>query len=176
MAGSRTCSRAWRAASTGPGPLAAGWARAAGPYSLLCVESTPRSGPPSVSIGIGYLALLLLGAAEGLIGCFQFSRGAGPVPVAALVFCVLLFASCLLGGWGMGTPLGALMVALGWFGVSVLLTMPSPGGSVIVTNTTAGRWFLYGGAVCAGAGLAVSFRWRTRRPARLPRLTPGTGP
>jgi len=129
-----------------------------------------------VSIGVGYLALLLLGAAEGLIGCFQFSRGAGPVPAAALVFCVLLFASCLLGGWGMGTPLGALMVALGWLGVSVLLTMPSAGGSVIVTNTAAGRWFLYGGAVCAGAGLAVSFRWRTRRPARLTRLTPGTGP
>jgi hypothetical protein len=139
------------------------------------VESTPRSRPPSVSIGVTYLALLLLGAAQGLIGSFQYSRGAGPVPVAALAFCVLIFASCLLGGWGMGSPLGGLMVALGWFGVSVLLTMPTPGGSVIVTNTAAGRWFLYGGAVCAGAGLAASFRWRARRPARLPRPTPRAG-
>jgi hypothetical protein len=139
------------------------------------VESTPPSPPSSVSTGVTYLALLLLGAAQGLIGCFQYTRGAGPVPVAALMFCVLIFASCLLGGWGMGSPLGGLMVALGWFGVSVLLTMPTAGGSVIVTNTAAGRWFLYGGAVCAGAGLAASFRWRARRPARLPRPTPRAG-
>ena len=139
------------------------------------MESTPRSRPLSVGIGLAYVALLLLGAAQGLIGCFQFSRVAGPVPVAALIFCALIFASCLLGGWGMGSPLGALMVALGWFGVSVLLTMPTANGSVIVTNTAAGRWFLYGGAICAGAGLAVSFRWRARRPAGLPRPTPGPG-
>jgi hypothetical protein len=139
------------------------------------VDSTPQRRPSSLSIGVTYLALLLLGAAQGLIGCFQFSRGAGPVPAAALVFCALILASCLLGGWGMGSPLGGLMVALGWFGVTVLLTMPTPGGSVIVTNTAAGRWFLYGGAVCAGAGLVLSFRWRARRPARLPRPTPGTG-
>jgi Family of unknown function (DUF6113) len=140
------------------------------------VESTPRSRPPSVGTGVTYLALFLLGAAQGLIGCFQYSRGAGPVPVAALAFCALIFASCLLGGWGMGSPLGGLMVAVGWFGVSVLLTKPTPGGSVIVTSTAAGLWFLYGGAVCAGAGLAASFRWRTRRPARLPRPTPRAGP
>jgi hypothetical protein len=137
------------------------------------VDSTPQSRPQPLSTGVAYLALFLLGAAEGLIGCFQFSRSAGPVPVAALVFCALIFATCLLAGWGMGSPLGGLLVALGWFGVSVLLTMPTPGGSVIVTNTAAGKWFLYGGAVCAGAGLAGSFRWRARRPSRLPR--PGAG-
>jgi hypothetical protein len=140
------------------------------------VDSTPPSGPRPLSIGAAYVALLLLGAAEGLIGCFQYSRSAGPVPVAALLSCALIFTTCLLAGWGMGSPLGGLMAILGWLGVSVLLTMPTAGGSVIVTNTAAGRWFLYGGAVCAGIGVAASFRWRVRRPARLPRPTPGTGP
>ncbi len=143
------------------------------------MDSTPQSRPQSLSTGAAYAALFLLGVAEGLIGCFQYSRGVGPVPVAALVFCGLIFGSCVLAGWGMGSPLGALLVALGWFGVSVLLTMPTPGGSVIVTNSAAGKWFLYGGAICAGAGLAISFRWRARRrargPSRLPWPTPGAG-
>ncbi|HEY6275796.1 MAG TPA: hypothetical protein VIX86_05650 [Streptosporangiaceae bacterium] len=139
------------------------------------MDSTSPGPPQPRSTGAAYAALFLLGAAEGLIGCFQFSRSAGPVPVAALAFCLLIFATCLLAGWGMGTPLGGLVAALGWFAMSVVLTMPTRGGSVIVTNSAAGKWFLYGGAVCAGAGLAVTFRWRTRRPARARGRTPGAG-
>jgi peptidoglycan/LPS O-acetylase OafA/YrhL len=139
------------------------------------VDSTPAGRPQPLGTGAAYAALFLLGAAEGLIGCFQFSRSAGPVPVAALAFCLLIFATCLLAGWGMGTPLGGLVVALGWFAMSVVLTMPTRGGSVIVSNSAAGKWFLYGGAVCAGAGLAVTFRWRTRRPARARGRAPGAG-
>jgi hypothetical protein len=44
-----------------------------------------------------------------------------------------------------------------------VLTLPTAAGSVIVTNTSAGKWYLYGGAVCAGVGVAISFRWRPRR-------------
>ena len=32
------------------------------------------------------------------------------------------------------------------------------------TNTAAGKWFLYGGAICAAIGAAASFRLRPRRP------------
>ena len=35
--------------------------------------------------------------------------------------------------------------------------MPTAAGSVIVTNTTAGKWYLYGGAVCAGLGVVLTF-------------------
>jgi LPXTG-motif cell wall-anchored protein len=34
---------------------------------------------------------------------------------------------------------------------------------VIVTNTTAGKWYLYGGAVSAGVGMLLTFRRRARR-------------
>ena len=128
------------------------------PYSLLCVDSTPAPRrPDAVNIGAAYLALFLLGVMEGLLGCFQYSHTAGQVPVAALVFCVVIFLTCLLGGLGMGSPLGALVPAFGWILASLVLTMPTAAGSVIVTNTTAGKWYLYGGAASAGLALLLTF-------------------
>jgi hypothetical protein len=106
---------------------------------------------------------------EGLIGCFQFSRVIGRVPVVALAFCVVIFATCLLGGIGLSSPLGALVPALGWLLTSFVLTMPTASGSVVVTNTTAGKWYLYGGAACAGLAVVLSFlltRWSGRRQQR----------
>jgi hypothetical protein len=110
-----------------------------------------------------YVALFLLGLAEGVIGCFQFSRSVGPVPVAALACCAAILLTCVLAGWGMGSPLGGLVPALGWFLASFVLSLPGTGGSVIVTNTTAGKWYLYGGAVSAGVGMLLTFRRRARR-------------
>jgi Family of unknown function (DUF6113) len=128
------------------------------------VSSTPAPRRPDAGATAGaYAALFLLGAAEGLLGCFQYSRGAGPVPVAALAFGVAIFLTCLLGGQGMGSPLGGVVPALGWFAASLVLTMPTPGGSVIVTDTTAGKWYLYGGAAAAALGVILTFRGRARR-------------
>jgi Family of unknown function (DUF6113) len=115
-------------------------------------------------VAVTYVLLFLLGVMEGVIGCFQFSHSIGGVPVAALGFCALILVTCLLAGAGMGSPMGALAVALGWLAASFVLTLPTAAGSVIVTNTTAGKWYLYGGAICAGVGIAASFRWRPRRP------------
>jgi len=135
-------------------------------YSLLCVDSRPEprpaqlARPDALHTGGAYAALFLLGAMEGLIGCFQFSRGIGRVPVVALAFCVVVFATCLLGGIGLSSPLGALVPALGWLLTSFVLTMPTAAGSVIVTNTPAGKWYLYGGAACAGLAVVLSFLLR----------------
>ena len=135
------------------------------PYSLLCVNSTPEPRrPDALNTGAAYVALFLLGAMEGLIGSFQFSHTIGQVPVAALALCVVVFLTCLLGGLGMGTPLGALLPAFGWLLASLVLTMPTAAGSVIVTNTTAGKWYLYGGA--AAAALAVVLTLVRPRRAR----------
>jgi uncharacterized protein DUF6113 len=121
------------------------------------VDSTPdRRRPDALNTGAAYVALFLLGSMEGLIGCFQFSHAVGQVPVAALVFCVVVFVTCLLGGLGMGSPLGALLPAFGWLLASLVLTMPTAAGSVIVTNTTAGKWYLYGGAASAGLAVVVT--------------------
>ena len=111
-----------------------------------------------------YAALFLLGALEGLIGCFQFGRSLGGIPVAALAFCVLILVTSVAGAAGMGTALGGVLPAIGWLAASFVLTLPTAAGSVIVTNTSAGEWYLYGGAACAAVGVVAGFRWRLRRP------------
>lgn len=104
-----------------------------------------------------YGMLFVLGAVQGVIGSFQYSWMAGPVPVAALVCCAVLLATCLLGAWAMRSVSGALAPAAGWILAAFVMSMPVSNGSVIITNTAAGRWYLYGGTVTAVAGVAVSF-------------------
>jgi len=102
-----------------------------------------------------YLALLLLGALLGLIGTFQYSRG--PAPLAAILFDAAILVTCVLGSVGMRSALGGVLPAAGWFVVTLLLSSGSAGGSVLVTDTAAGKWFLFGGAVCAAAGAVYAF-------------------
>jgi hypothetical protein len=109
--------------------------------------------------GGAYLALFLSGAVQGLIGSFQYSRAA---PVAAIAFCVALLATCLLGAWAMRSVTGALLPAIGWILASFVISMPDSSGSVIITNSAAGKWFLYGGTVSALAGVFASFGAWTR--------------
>ena len=111
-----------------------------------------------------YAALFVLGALEGLIGCFQFAHTLGGIPVAALAFCVLILVTSVAGAAGMGSALGGVLPAIGWLAASFVLTLPTAAGSVIVTNTSAGEWYLYGGAACAAVGVVAGFRWRLRRP------------
>ncbi len=111
-----------------------------------------------------YAALFVLGALEGLIGCFHFAHTLGGIPVAALAFCVLILVTSVAGAAGMGSALGGVLPAIGWLAASFVLTLPTAAGSVIVTNTSAGEWYLYGGAACAAVGVVAGFRWRLRRP------------
>jgi hypothetical protein len=139
------------------------------------------SGERLVTVG-GYLMLLVLGVFEGLIGCFQYSRALGSFPVAAVAFALLIGVTCAAGAWGMHRPLGGLLPGAGWLVTSLVLAMGTQGGSVLITNTAAGQWFLFGGAACAAAGVVTGFvRWSPRRPAvadsryRLSQLFPPTG-
>jgi Family of unknown function (DUF6113) len=142
-------------------------------YSLQSVDSllnppAPRDAQAFVTGG-AYALLFLLGALEGLVGCFQFSRSVGSFPLAALLLAVVIGVTCLLGAAGMGSAAGALVPALGWFAVSVVLSLPTSGGSVIISNTVAGELYLYGGSVCAAAGVVVAFVRRAR--AGVPRAS-----
>lgn len=105
--------------------------------------------------GAAYLVLFLLGAAQGVLGCFYYASG--PVPLAALAFAVGTFVTCVLAGWGMLRPAGALTPAIGWFVASFVLASGTKGGSVIITNTAAGKWFLFGGSAAAAAGTVAAF-------------------
>jgi hypothetical protein len=113
-----------------------------------------------------YGALLLLGVAEGLIGSFQFSRVAGPVPIAALAFDLLILLTCVAGAWGMRRTLGGLMPAVGWFVVSFVMAAATPGGSIVIPNTGPGQWYLFGGTVCAVAGVIAGFVMWSRKTSR----------
>jgi Family of unknown function (DUF6113) len=104
-----------------------------------------------------YGMLFVLGLVEGVIGSFQYSWTAGPVPAAALACCAVLLATCLLGAWATRSVSGAFAPAAGWMLGSFVLSLPVSNGSVIITNTAAGRWYLYGGTLSAVAAVAVSF-------------------
>ena len=109
-----------------------------------------------VSVGV-YGALFLLGLVEGIIGSFQYSWTAGPVPVAALVCCAVILATCLLAAWAMRSVSGAVLPGMGWIIASFVLSMPVSNGSVIITNTTPGKWYLYGGTLSVAVAVVLSF-------------------
>jgi hypothetical protein len=139
-------------------------------YNLQSVDSLPPPPPQrerqAFVTGGAYALLFLFGALQGLVGCFQFNRSAGPIPVTSLLLAALILVTCVLGAAGMRSAAGALVPAAGWVLVSVALTLPTPGGSVIVTNTAAGAWYLYGGSVCAAAGVVYAFVSRSRARMR----------
>jgi hypothetical protein len=104
-----------------------------------------------------YGVMFLLGAVEAMFGSFEYSYGVGPVPASALGCCAAILLTCLLAGWAMRSLGGALVPAIGWIIVSFVLAMPAAQGSVIITNTADGKWYLYGGAVSAAIGVAAAF-------------------
>jgi hypothetical protein len=120
----------------------------------------------SVVTAAANVALLLFGAAQGMIGSFQYSHWA---PVGAMLFCAAILVTCLLAGWGMQSITGAFMPAIGWVIASYVLAMPMSNGSVIVANTTAGKWYLYGGTLSVTAAVVVSFAvWVRAAQRQLP--------
>jgi hypothetical protein len=142
-------------------------------------------GPAERLVTVGaYVMLLALGLAEGLVGSFQYSRALGSVPVAAVSFALLIGVTCVLGAWGMHQPMGGLLPAVGWLVASFFLARGTPGGSVLITNTSAGQWFLFGGAACALGSVVTGFvRWSPRRLGAFPgsgawegEIPPGTKP
>jgi len=114
-----------------------------------------------------YVVLIIFGAAQALIGTFFY--GAGPVPVASVLFDLAILATCVLGAWGLQRPSGGLAPAAGWFLVVLILANATPGGSVLIAATTAGEWFLFGGAASAAAGVIAAFVIWTRSSLTRPR-------
>ena len=120
--------------------------------------------PRALITGIGYLALFVLGLAQGVIGSFQYGRS--PAPFIAILLVLILFATCVLAGWGLRTYSAGILPALGWVIASFILAMPRSNGSVIISATSAGEWYLYGGALAAAAGAVVSFYTWLRKRSR----------
>jgi len=132
------------------------------------INGTTRKREPQWPVSVGvYGVLFLCGAVQGLIGSFQYSHTAGPVPVAALISCAVILATCVLGAWATRSVSGAVLPGIGWILTSFVLSMPVSNGSVIITSTPPGKWYLYGGTLSVAAGVVASFvgaiRWAGRR-------------
>jgi hypothetical protein len=134
----------------------------------------PQPGPRPPFLGDGpavkagaYLALFGVGCLEALLGTFHYSDG--PTPLLAVGFALAILVTCVLGALGMRTAAGGVLPAAGWYIVSLVLGTSGAGGSVLVADTTAGKWFLFGGAGCAAAGAIVAFAgWSRAGVARRP--------
>jgi len=126
-------------------------------------ETAGQRGPHWPLTVAVYGVLFLFGAVQGLIGSFQYSRMSGLVPVAALSCCAVILATCVLAAWATRSVSGAVLPGMGWVLASFVLSMPVTNGSVIITSTTAGKWYLYGGTLAVVAGVVASFaglaRW-----------------
>jgi hypothetical protein len=112
------------------------------------------------------LVLFVFGIAQGLLGVFF--HDVGPAPLAAIGFDAAILATCLLGAWALQRPIGAVAPAVGWVAVVFGLTSGTASGSVLIEASMAGEWFLFGGSVCAMAGVIAAFvRWSRSSRARL---------
>jgi hypothetical protein len=128
--------------------------------------ATPGRRPSAIVTSGGYLLLFALGALEGLLGAFWYAGSLGPVPAAALGWALGILLTSTGSAWGMQAATAGLMPAVGWFAVVFILAMPTRGGSVLITNTSAGKWFLYGGTICVLAGVVASFAIQGRARAQ----------
>ena len=131
------------------------------------MNGTPRKREPRWSASLGlYGVLFLFGAVQGLIGSFQYSRVPKPVPVAALACCAVILLTCLLAAWATRSVSGAVVPGMGWIIASFVLSMPVSNGSVIITSTKAGEWYLYGGTLSVAAAVVASFVGLARWPGQ----------
>src|SRR5215469_15837764 len=97
---------------------------------------TQEPGTRATTVAI-YVLLFVLGVLQGMIGSFQYSRG--PAPLVAILLDLVIFATCVLGGWAMRSFAGGLVPALGWLLASFILSMGNAQGSVIITASSAGE-------------------------------------
>ncbi len=110
------------------------------------------------------LMLCAFGMAQGLLGVFLHS--VGPAPLAALGFDAAIIATCLLGGWALRRPIGAVAPAIGWLAVVLVMAGGTADGSILIEASSGGEWFLFGGSACAMAGVIAAFVVWSRPRAR----------
>lgn len=106
--------------------------------------------------GLVYGVLVVLGLLFGLVGSFEFSWTIGSVPVAAILLSAAAFAAFRIAGWAMESKLGVAAMAAPWLIVVVLLSSRRPEGDLVVTGTTAGYVFIFGGSIAAIAAVAAT--------------------
>jgi Family of unknown function (DUF6113) len=116
---------------------------------------------PAILVGLAYGLLAVLGVLVGVIGSFEFDWATGSVPAAAIVLSLVNLGIFRAAGWAMESKLGAAVPALFWMIILFVLASKRPEGDLVVTGTSAGYTYMFGGAVAA----LVAIAWtRSARP------------
>ena len=140
-------------AQPGPGAVGAGGAGGAG---------AGRRRADRVLTVASYLALALFGAAQAVLGAFF--AGSALTPGAAVGFDAAIFATCVLGGWGLRSWAGAVAPAASWFVLAVVLAFVPSGETLLIAGSSAGELLLLGGTAATAAGVLVARVAWPRRP------------
>ncbi|WP_214327050.1 DUF6113 family protein [Nonomuraea sediminis] len=111
-----------------------------------------RSHAEAALKGAAYGMLFVLGLAMGLVGGFTQAFKVGVVPVAAIIWVIVLFCVCLAAGRVMRARLAAALPALGWLLVSMPLSFQLAPGDLVIEGWS-GIIYLYGGM----AAVVVAF-------------------
>lgn len=122
-------------------------------------ERGNRGGRRILAVAV-YVVIFVLGVVQGVVGSFQYSQS--PAPLVAICLDVVILATCVLAGWGMRSFGGSLAAGGGWLITSFIMAMGTHAGSVIITNTGAGQWYLYGGTLAVLGGSLATFVLLTR--------------
>lgn len=113
--------------------------------------------PPAAAVtAAAYAVLVLAGLVAGVVGGFQHSWYARPVPVSAIGWAVLLAAACYGAGRAMRGKLAALAPGAGWMAITLIWLGGSPEGDVVIANDPSGYVYLYGGLIAVLAGVLLS--------------------
>ncbi|MCS5715250.1 DUF6113 family protein [Herbiconiux sp. CPCC 205716] len=147
-------------------------------YTPACGSAAPVHAPaaPGDELGtsrgsriLGYIAALLLGALFGAIGTVVHQIdvsvfGLFDLPVGLIL--ALVAIGLLLTGLRLIAPsrLAAMLAAAALIGVVALLTLESPGGSVLVPAGTVGLVWLFGSTLIAVVVIAWPRLAARRRP------------
>ena len=109
----------------------------------------PPRQEPAFLVGLTYGVLAVVGVLLGVLGSFEFSWGIGSVPVAAIALSLVNLAVFRAAGWAMESRLGAVVPAAPWMIILIVLSSRRPEGDLVVTGTTAGYVYMFGGVLAA---------------------------
>lgn len=103
------------------------------------------------------LGALLAGGLLGLIGAFLLPLRVGALPVPASPAVALVGNTLLgLGAARLAGRAGSALAGLGWLVVVGALSVPGPGGDLVVPATPMAYAFLVGGALASAVTFGLS--------------------
>jgi hypothetical protein len=144
--------------TTGAGGAVAPSAPTSSP-DVAFADSGAPAGASILTRVLGYVVALLLGALFGVLGTIvhqiSFSVfGLFDLPIGLVI--ALPAEALLLVGLRMSfaTRLASILTGVGLVGIVALLALPSPGGSVLIPESTAGLVWLIGSTLVAVVVLA----------------------